>query len=211
MSAWPDTAARLAQLAGELRSLSNNGLHYTDDPYQIERYHKVLRIAAELLSLVAIQPATAIEAAFFADLNYWAPLAVVDTAVFDDAGRLLRIRRADDGLWALPGGACDVGESPASAGAREVWEETGYTVAVTHLLGIFDGNRVPRRTSHHLYHLLFGAHVTSGAATPSLETPEVVWFTRDDLPWDRLSPGHAPRIRHALTWRAAPQTPPYFD
>jgi ADP-ribose pyrophosphatase YjhB (NUDIX family) len=211
VSDWPDAAARLAQLAEELRSLSNNGLQFTDDPYQIERFHKMLRIAAELLSLAAIQPAPAIERAFFADIDLRTPLAVVDTAVFDAAERLLLIRRADNGLWALPGGACDVGESPAAAGAREVWEETGYTVAVTHLLGIYDGNRLPQRTSRHLYHLLFAGTVTGGAATPSHETPEVAWLAKDDLPWDRLSPGHAPRIRHALTWRADPQTHPYFD
>ena len=211
MSEWPDAAGRLAQIAEELRSLSNNGLHFTDDPYQIERYHKVLGIAAELLAMVAGQPVGEIETTFFADIDLRTPLAVVDTAVFDEAGRLLLIRRADNKLWALPGGACDVGESPASGGAREVWEETGYTVAVTHLLGIFDGNQLPQRTSRHLYHLLFAGRVTGGQATPSHETPEVAWIAPDDLPWDRLSPGHAPRIRHALAWRADPRTLPYFD
>ncbi len=211
MSEWPDAAGRLAQIAEELRSLSNNGLHYTDDPYQIERFHKILGIAAELLGMVAVQPVGEIETTFFTDIDLRAPLAVVDTAVFDATGRLLLIRRADNGLWALPGGACDVGEPPAAGGAREVWEETGYTVAVTHLLGIFDGNALVQRTSRHLYHLLFAGQVTGGEATPSHETPEVAWVAPDDLPWDRLSPGHAPRIRHALAWHVDPQTPPYFD
>lgn len=205
-------SARLAQIAEQLRALSNNGLHYTEDPYQRERYTTILRLAAELLSMVATQPRPDLERAFLADIDLKTPLSVVDTAVFDAAGRLLLIRRADNGLWALPGGACDVGETAAAAGAREVWEETGYTVRVTRLLGIFDGNYLDQPSARHLYHLLFTAEVVTGEATPSHETPEVAWVAPDAIPWERLARGHAPRIRHALAWQAAPdQPPPYFD
>lgn len=208
----PTPAQRLVQIAEQLRALSNNGLHYTDDPYQIERYTTILKLAAEMLSMAATQPLDEIERILFDDIDIKAPLGVVDTAVFDGADRLLLIRRADNGLWALPGGACDVGESPATAGAREVWEETGYRIRVTHLIGIFDGNYLDRPSARHLYHLFFAGEVTGGEATPSHETPEVAWFAAADIPWDRLSGGHAPRIRHAVAWRADPvHMPPFFE
>lgn len=53
--------------------------------------------------------------------------------VFDDAGRLLLIKRANEpsaGTWSVPGGRCRPGESRADACVREVAEETGLTVRV---------------------------------------------------------------------------------
>lgn len=204
-------SVRLVQIADRLRSLSTNGLQWSTDPYQTERYQHILRLAAELLGMVDTHPLAEIKRAFFTDLDISTPLAVVDTAVFDDDGRLLLIRRADNQLWALPGGACDVGETGAEGGAREVWEETGYTVAITHLLGVWDSRLCGSRGSRHLYHLLFAGKVTGGTPTPSHETPAIRWMTPAELPWDELDPGHAPRIRHALAWHADPQFPAYFD
>ena len=136
---------------------------------------------------------------------------MVDTAVFDADGQLLLIQRADDHLWAMPGGACEVNEAPAAGGACEVWEESGYTVEVTHLIGVFDSRHSGTRTSRHLYHLLFAARVLGGEATPSHETLDVRWFAPAQIPWDLLSPGHAKRIRFALAWHADAQKTAYFD
>jgi 8-oxo-dGTP diphosphatase len=58
--------------------------------------------------------------------------------VFDAAGRLLVIRRGRPpgaGLWSVPGGKCQAGESPAQACVREVAEETGLTVAIERFAG----------------------------------------------------------------------------
>lgn len=210
-AAMDTTTARVVRIAEQLRALSNNGLQFTDDPYQIERYHKILGLSAELLDLAASQPLDAIKQHFFTDIDYKTPLAVVDTAVFDADQRLLLIQRADNNLWAMPGGACDVGEAPAAAAVREVWEETGYRVEATRLIGLFDGNGQPGQNSRHLYHLLFAGRLTGGAPTDSIETVQLRWFDLEDIPWDALSPGHAARIRVALDWHAAPDTPAYFD
>lgn len=71
-----------------------------------------------------------------------------------NGGRILLIQRADNGLWATPGGGCDVGESAATTGEREVWEETGYRVKVTNLLGIFDSRHCRSQMGSQLYHIL---------------------------------------------------------
>ncbi len=206
-----DLAEHLVQIAEQLRALSNNGLHWTTDPYQTERYHKILGLSAQLLSMAETRPLPEIERIFFTDLDMRTPFAVVDTAVFDDAGRLLLIQRADDHLWALPGGACDVGEAPATGGAREVWEETGYLVEITRLIGVFDSRYCQQRSSRHLYHLLFAGKVTGGDPTTSIETVDVRWFAESDMPWSALSPGHEVRIRHAWAWHAQPDLAPFFD
>src|SRR5687768_10106243 len=58
-------------------------------------------------------------------------------AVRDEAGRLLLIHKIDNDFWALPGGGMEIGESIADAAVREVTEETGLTVELTGLVGIY--------------------------------------------------------------------------
>ena len=64
---------------------------------------------------------------------------VVGVAAFvqDDAGRVLLIERGDNGLWALPGGGQEVGESTPAAAVRETLEETGVEVEITGVVGIY--------------------------------------------------------------------------
>jgi ADP-ribose pyrophosphatase YjhB (NUDIX family) len=58
-------------------------------------------------------------------------------AVRDDAGRLLMLRRADNGLWTIPTGGLKLGETIAQCAARECREETGIEIEVTGLVGVF--------------------------------------------------------------------------
>jgi len=57
--------------------------------------------------------------------------------VLDDEQRLLLIRRADNGLYALPGGMHELGETMTETAVRETVEETGVAVEVTALIGIY--------------------------------------------------------------------------
>jgi ADP-ribose pyrophosphatase YjhB (NUDIX family) len=59
----------------------------------------------------------------------------------DEHGRVLLIRRSDNGLWALPGGQMDVGERLADAAVREVKEETGLDVEVIGIIGTYTDPR----------------------------------------------------------------------
>jgi len=211
MSVSLAVTARLALIADEIRSLSNNGLHYGSNPYDIDRYQRLLKMAAELLSMAATQPLDEIERVFVDDIGIHTPLAGVDAAVVDEMGRILLIQRADNHLWAMPGGACEVGDTPAENAAREVWEETGYRVEITRLLGIFDNSRRPIPSLRHGYLMLFQAKVVDGEATVSNESLAVEWFSLEAIPWDRLSPGHYERLQHVVKWRRDPSTPPYFD
>jgi ADP-ribose pyrophosphatase YjhB (NUDIX family) len=57
--------------------------------------------------------------------------------VVDQAGKLILQRRADNDLWALPGGAMEIGESVAEAVVREVREETGLDVRPEYVIGVY--------------------------------------------------------------------------
>jgi 8-oxo-dGTP pyrophosphatase MutT (NUDIX family) len=58
-------------------------------------------------------------------------------AVRDDQGRVLLVRRRDSGNWELPGGRVDLGESATAAAEREVVEESGVSIKVTRLAGVY--------------------------------------------------------------------------
>lgn len=57
--------------------------------------------------------------------------------VLDDRDRVLLIRRTDNGLWALPGGAQDFGEYIAETAVRETREEAGVDIEVVDVVGIY--------------------------------------------------------------------------
>jgi 8-oxo-dGTP diphosphatase len=76
------------------------------------------------------------------------PALTVDCVVFDARGRLLLIRRANEpfkGLYALPGGFVDAGETVEQAALRELREETGVEGRIEKLIGVYsDPGRDPR-------------------------------------------------------------------
>lgn len=204
-------AETVLRTADKLRALCNAGLRFAEDPYQKERYEQILGLSAELAALVDARPLPAIERQFFADTDYITPFSVVDTAVFDTGGRILLIRRADNKRWALPGGACEVGEPPATGAVREVWEETGCRTQISAFLGVFDNRLHGSSGLHHLYCLLFAGEHRSGQPIVTRETVDVGWFAPDDVPWDALSGSHPARVRFALEWKRNPSVAPFFD
>jgi ADP-ribose pyrophosphatase YjhB (NUDIX family) len=80
---------------------------------------------------------------------------VGDGAVIDPDGRLLMDRRADNGMWAMPGGALEVGETPAEGVVWEVLEETGVHCRPVAMVGVFDSRLCGTESRHHLYHFVF--------------------------------------------------------
>lgn len=76
------------------------------------------------------------------------PKLMVDVVIPAEDGRVVLIRRASEpfeGRWALPGGFVEVGETVEAAAAREAGEETGLSVEILRLVGVYsDPDRDPR-------------------------------------------------------------------
>lgn len=91
----------------------------------------------------------------------------------DTEGRVLLIRRADNGLWALPGGAMELGESIIECAIREVWEETGLRADGGTPFAIYSGPRYTRtNTFGDTYQLVVVAFMLSGWTGELAPDPE---------------------------------------
>lgn len=127
----------LRALLDSLRSIAQEGLSYANNEYDRARYEKLLELAAqEYEGNVGIPKDTA-KALFLKEQGSVTPKVGVDSAVINDKGQILVLKR-DDGTWGMAGGWADVGESPFETAKRETLEETGLMVtpigyvAVTH-------------------------------------------------------------------------------
>lgn len=208
-----EIAQRLAYLADRLRDVSAFGLRFSKSLYDRAHYQTVQDVAVELFALATQEPLGQFEPLRAPVLSRPTPFVAADAAIVDGEGRLLLVRRADNGLWAMPGGALEVGETPAEGVVREAYEETGVRCQAMQLIGVFDSRLCGSVTRHHLYHLQFLCHpldVTNlGQGSHHDEVLELGWFGQEALPAD-MDPGHASRIGEVFrVWRGGLRA--YFD
>jgi 8-oxo-dGTP pyrophosphatase MutT (NUDIX family) len=130
--------------------------------------------------------------------------------VQDDAGRVLMIQRSDNELWAIPGGALDVGESIMDAAIRETREETGLTIKAVGLVGIYsdpghviayDDGEVRQEFS-----VCFRGRPVDGKLTTSTESKRVEWVEPERMAELDIHPSVRLRIEHGV----AGSDQPYF-
>ncbi|SAL25276.1 NUDIX hydrolase [Caballeronia telluris] len=174
---------RRLEQARRLLALAQTGLHYTEGAFDKERYQEIAAIAHAQLGELADMDAEQVANLFAHEAGYANPKLDVRCAVFNDAGEVLLVREAADGLWSLPGGWADVGASPAENAAREVREESGYTVTVERLLAVWDTAKHPHPPSvFHIWKLMFLGRIVSAGDVIGVETNGVGFFAIDALP-----------------------------
>lgn len=209
-----DLSHTLANLADRLRDTAAFGLRFSKDPYDQDRFRTVQDIAIELLALASQTRVEDFEPIRSSVLSRPTPFAVGDAAIIDDAGRILLVQRADNRRWAMPGGALEVGETPAAGVEREVLEETGVRCSAVALVGIHDSRLCATQSLFHLYHMLFLCRVIDatglGHGSHRHEVLAVRWFDQAELAALDLDPGHATRVPEAYRVRSD-RGPAYFD
>ena len=124
-------------------------------------------------------------------------------------GSLLLVRRRDTGVWELPGGRVDVGESAEQAAVRETAEEAGVQVAITGLAGLFTDPRHVIRSRdgdvRQQFAVLFRGSVVGGVPHgDQFETSEAAWIRVEDLPGLPMEAAERTWITHALAVSSPP-------
>jgi ADP-ribose pyrophosphatase YjhB (NUDIX family) len=141
------------------------------------------------------------------------PLVGCDVFVLNDKNEVLLIKRRDNGFWATPGGCHDLGETRKQCAERECFEESGYKVKVTDLLGVYSSNcyeyiNYPWKENE-FAHILFAAEITGGTPTTSNETTQIGWFSENEIP--PISDGHEPRIKLGFEWSRNKNDNPHLE
>jgi ADP-ribose pyrophosphatase YjhB (NUDIX family) len=174
--------------AKELQAIAQNGLTFSSNGYDTERYTAIQNIAAEVMASYGNVEKEYVLDLFSRDVGYATPKVDVRGVVFRD-GDLLCVREREDNLWTLPGGWADINECPSEAVAREVFEESGYETRVVKLLAVYDRSKhghVPV-FPYHVYKLFFLCELTGGMPKPGKETSEVLFFGEYNIPMLSLS------------------------
>ncbi|MET9400097.1 NUDIX domain-containing protein [Kitasatospora sp. NPDC002965] len=127
------------------------------------------------------------------------PLHSVSVAgvVVREDGRVLAIRRADNGAWEPPGGVLELSEAVEDGVRREVFEETGIKVGVERLTGVY------KNVTRGIVALVFRCRPEGGTARLSDESTAVDWLTPAEVS-DRMAEVYAVRVLDALRDGAAP-------
>lgn len=168
--------------AREIQALAQTGLAFSSNEFDVQRYHRLEEIAAEMMAVPSSHLAGDWLEVFSAQRGYATPKIDVRGAVLRE-GKILLVQERSDGRWCMPGGWADVGERPAAMAAREVLEESGLEVAVRKLIGVFDANRDGRPMNFfHAYKIIFACELLGGEARGSNETLAADFFAFDDLP-----------------------------
>ncbi|GAA3637842.1 NUDIX domain-containing protein [Lentzea roselyniae] len=135
-------------------------------------------------------------------------VVAVTAFVRDEHGRLLMIRRTDNDLYSIPGGAQDVGETIGQTVIREVKEETGIDVEPVDIVGVYsDPKHIIAYTDGEVrqqFSICFRAQPTGGELRTSTESSEVHWVNRGDLDALNIHPSIRLRIQHGFETRSAP-------
>ena len=122
--------------------------------------------------------------------------------VTDNDGAILMIRRTDTGKWTIPTGGLKKGETIRQCAVRECREETGLTVEVTGLVGVFStpdhviayGDGEVRQPVN----VCLRARVTGGIAAPANEASDVRWVEPDQIAGYDIHPAIMRRILHGI-------------
>lgn len=117
-------------------------------------------------------------------------VSVAGVVVRED-GRVLVIRRADNGAWEPPGGVLELAEAPEDGVRREVYEETGIKVRVDRLTGVY------KNASRGIVALVFRCRTEGGCEQLSDESTAVEWLTPDEVA-GRMTEVYAVRVADAF-------------
>ncbi|TAA65723.1 NUDIX hydrolase [Planococcus salinarum] len=197
--------------AKRIQSLSQSGLTFSKDVFDLERFEELRTISVEIMEEHTGLEMQKIKELFANEKGYQTPKMDVRGAVFHE-GKILMVRENIDNRWALPGGFCDIGLSPAENIAKEIQEESGYIVVPTKMLALLDMNKHPHPPQpFHYYKLFIQCEIVGGEAKNGVETKGVEFFPEHDLPELSLNRNVESQLHTLFDFEKNPTRATLFD
>ena len=168
-------------LARELFSISQSGITYCKNEYDLYSYRRLQEMSTEIVAAHSELSKESILQTFTAQTGYATPKIDVRGAVVRD-GKILLVQESADDKWALPGGWADIGDTPSAMVEREVFEESGFKVRTVKVIAVYDANRTEPMEFFHAYKIIFLCELLGGEPRTSHETLAVDFFEFDNLP-----------------------------
>jgi ADP-ribose pyrophosphatase YjhB (NUDIX family) len=190
--------------------MSQAGLTYSQNEFDIERYKRLQEISAEMIANQSELSKESVLESFSMQAGYTTPKIDVRGAVVQD-NKILLIQERMDERWAMPGGWADLGNTPASVAEREVWEESGYRVKGEKVIAVIDANRIEPFEFYHAFKIIFLCTLIGGEPRISHETLAVDFFELNNLPPLSLFRTNEEMLREVFAHVEDPSRPTAFD
>lgn len=167
----------------KLQAIAQNGLTYSKDKFDIERYKQLQAIVAEIISTYTNHDFHEVQNYLNKETGYATPKIDVRGVAFKN-DKILMVKENADNLWTLPGGWADILETPSENVEREVFEESGYKVKAKRLLAVYDRSRHGHYPEYpnYVYKMFFLCEIIGGESRTSMETSGVDFFGLHELP-----------------------------
>jgi ADP-ribose pyrophosphatase YjhB (NUDIX family) len=168
--------------AKRIQSISQAGLAFSEDVYDIERFEELRDISAEIMAEYTETEMAKVKELFTNETGYQTPKADVRGVVFQD-DKILMVKEKIDDSWSLPGGFCDIGFSSAENAVKEIKEESGFKVVPGKLIAVLDTNKHAHPPLPYQYYKIFiHCEIVGGQASHGVETKGVQFFPESQLP-----------------------------
>lgn len=218
----PNLTEQLAQWTQQLLGIAQNGLTFSNSPFDVERYDELIKLAAEMTATInrdaQFDPTLAddLEHLWHEQVRqrargYVTPNISVGALVFNEQDELLLVDNAVHDYWVCPGGNIDAGYTAAQTVVKEVYEETGLHVTPVAIVAVNDCMTQGYNYPWHTYSLLFDCRLEGGTLQPQTkEVRGVGFFAQDRLPSPLLD-GEPSWVQQAFDWHFGRITTPFFD
>lgn len=164
----------------KVQAISKIGLTYSTDPYAIDNYKELSELSNKMLE--NFMNVKFDKPSMFTKEVYPTPNVSCRTVIVKD-NKILLVREANSNLWSIPGGWCDLYDSPSKAAFNEVSQEAGIEPKMVRLIGILD--RTPHKSNQNVpeYVVVFEGSVDGKDFHEHChETTDVKFFNLDSLP-----------------------------
>lgn len=179
----------MISLGDQVRAIALEGLKFTKDPYDKDRYEHLLQLATSPFSKALDLDFDRLSQQFRQELGCATPKLGTDVAVINELEQLLILERSDGTGWCLPCGWVNVGENPAQAAQREVREETGLIIDVLGCIALTTkGPGMTQNIQHQVNILVTARTQAPNALILNHEHINFQWINRESsIHWH---PGH---------------------